>query len=293
VKSKFQIFIEAVFETLFSLFKVILLSKAIKKKKVDRNSDELVIMGNSPNLQKSIDSNPGFLKGKDLVAVNFFMKSDLFKQLKPNIYIISSNLYWVDGLTDQNAEGRKTAFIELAEYVTWPMTLFVPVLAKKKQRWKDELSANKFITVEYYNMTPVQGLQSVNNLIYSKYLGLPRPHNVLVPSTILGINIGYKKIYLLGAEHSWLKDIYVGDNNKAYLTQKHFYNEKEAKPEVMCLGTKDDRRNLAQMLMKFVYTFNSYYIIREYADRKKVRVINATKDSYIDAFERINIEDHK
>lgn len=293
MKSRYQVFIEELFESLFSLIKIILLSKPIKKKHISRHSNELVIMGNSPNLQQSVESHPVFLENKDLVGVNFFMKTELFKKLKPANYIISSGNYWAKGMIDGNAEGREAAFKELAEYVDWPMTLFVPVLAKKHNEWKKVLKANKFITIEYYNLTPVQGLQCINNFMYAKHLGLPRPHNVLVPAIILGINAGYSKIYLLGAEHSWLKDIYVADNNKAYLTQKHFYNDKEAKPEVMYLGSKNDERNLAQMLMKFVYTFNSYFIIRKYAEKKGVKVINATKGSYIDAFERIKLEDHK
>ena len=40
------------------------------------------------------------------------------------------------------------------------------------------------------------------------------PHNVLIPSIAIGLRLPFKKIYLAGADHSWLPEITVTDDNE-------------------------------------------------------------------------------
>ena len=72
--------------------------------------------------------------------------------------------------------------------------------------------------------------------------GMPRPHNVLIPSIILSMRMGFKKIYLAGADHSWLKEIFVSEDNEVFLTQKHFYDEKKAEARTMDKLGKGSRK---------------------------------------------------
>jgi hypothetical protein len=102
---------------------------------------------------------------------------------------------------------------------------------------------------------------------------------------MISINLGYKNIYLFGADHSWLKDIHVDENNLVLLTQKHFYNEKSARPKPMT-NTGKGVRKLHEVLKKFQITFKNYFLIEEYSRKKNSLIFNSTKNSYIDAFER-------
>ena len=52
---------------------------------------------------------------------------------------------------------------------------------------------------------------------------------------------------------------------------------------------REKTRNLAEVLEKFIFTFRSYYQIKEYANRKNAIIYNATKLSFIDAFDRIDL----
>ncbi|MDA3883774.1 MAG: hypothetical protein PF481_10880 [Bacteroidales bacterium] len=268
---------------------MILLSKKVRLRTDQTLQQDLYILGNSPNIQRTLEENTTFFTDKDVLAVNFFWKSNQFSQIKPRIYVISSLSYWAKGKIDSNEADRKRTFSVLAETVTWDMILFVPVQARKHSIWKKQIENNTHISIQYYNLTPIEGLTSINHYLLSHNWGVPRPHNVLIPSITFAINSGYSSIYILGAEHSWLKDIYVSDKNKVYLTQKHFYNEKEAKPEVMYIGTKNQEKTLGEMLMKFMYTFNSYFALKKYAESKHTTIYNATPNSYIDAFERVTI----
>jgi hypothetical protein len=289
MKSQFQIFVENLVLSILTLIKVLLLSSCFTTPKAKKTNKSCVILGNSPSLKETIEKNKNFIEDKDLFAVNFFWKSELFTEVTPENYVIVSTNYWSKGKIDQNDEGRKATFNEIARKTTWKMNLFVPVVAKKHTEWKSELIKNSNISIHYFNVTPVEGYRWFSHCLFNHFLGMPRPHNVIIPSLLFAINMKYESVYIFGAEHSWMKDIYVADDNKVYLTQKHFYDSKIPKAEVMYHGTSNEERTLGEMLMKFVYTFNSYFILNDYAKSKGVKIFNATKDSYIDAFERYTL----
>ena len=118
--------------------------------------------------------------------------------------------------------------------------------------------------------------------------GLPRPHNVLIPALFVAINSGYKRIYLAGADHSWLPMISVNDQNQALVNQQHFYDEHSSKSDLMYkLGVRP--RRLHEILEKFMFTFRSYFDLKDYAESKGSKIYNSTPDSYIDAFDRKSI----
>ena len=290
-KSNIQIFIENFVLTCLTLLKIVLMSNIFIKRiwPTINNSDECVILGNGPSLKVFLSKKSDFLKNKDLFVVNFFWKSEFFEILKPKYYMILSTNYWAQGKIDYNDKERKQTFRNIAEKTNWDMTLFVPNIAKKNENWRSEIDLNKNIKVVYLNITPVEGFQNFSFFCFKRNLGMPRPHNVLIPCIKISIELKYKKVYLLGADHSWLKELFVAENNEVYLTQKHFYDALNAKPELMYQGTTNKKRNLAQVLMKFVHSFNSYYILNNYATKNKVKVLNATKGSFLDAFERVDI----
>jgi len=290
-KSKFQIFVENFILTGLTILKILLFSKFFnnKYKAIRNKGKECIILGNGPSLSSFLTKKINFLKDKDSFAVNFFWKSEYFEVVKPKYYVILSTNYWTNGKIDLNDEGRKETFNNIARKTYWNMILFVPIIARKDKAWRKELDLNKNISIEYLNITPVEGFEEFSFFCFKKNLGMPRPHNVLVACVKASIDLKYENVFVAGADHSWLQDIYVADNNEVYLTQKHFYDELNAKAEVMYQGITNKKRNLAQVLTKFVHSFNSYYILNSYAKKNNVKIINVTEGSFIDAFERKQI----
>ena len=121
---------------------------------------------------------------------------------------------------------------------------------------------------------------------------MPRPHNVIIPSLMIAINLKYKNIYLFGVDHSWLSEITVTDGNDVLINQKHFYDENISKPNTMNKGGVG-KRKLYEVLEKFMLSFRGYFIIKDYANYRKTKILNATKNSYIDAFEKVSINKNK
>ena len=119
--------------------------------------------------------------------------------------------------------------------------------------------------------------------------GIPRPHNVLIPAILNIINTGYKKIYLIGADHSWLPLISVNDQNIALVNQQHFYDESENNSEFMHRESRP--RRLHEVLEKLMFAFRSYFDLKDYANSRDVKIYNCTPGSFIDAFERKNLNE--
>ena len=181
--------------------------------------------------------------------------------------------------------GTTLATNALIEKSTWEITLFCPYKGKKAKDWLDNIRQNKNIKIVFFNDTPIEGLSSWNRFFMGRGWGLPRPHNVLIPAISMAINSGYKEIYLAGADHSWLPMISVNDKNQALVNQQHFYDENATKSDLMYkLGMRP--RRLHEILEKFMFTFRSYFDLKDYAESRGVQIYNSTPDSYIDAFER-------
>ncbi len=108
---------------------------------------------------------------------------------------------------------------------------------------------------------------------------MPRAMNVMCASIFLMINLGYREIYLLGADHSWLESFYVNERNQVILGDKHFYGDQS----VVC------PYSLSKWLQNVSTGFRTHERLSEYANYMGVKVYNATEGSYIDAYERKKI----
>jgi hypothetical protein len=278
-------------ESLLSILKVLLFSKfkRFDTTKIQKNHENCIILGNGPSLNDSIEQYKSIINNYDLICVNYFPKSEHFETLKPAIFVTAAPEFWIDDVDDNYKEKSKILFDALANKTNWKLVLFIPWEAKNYPKWQKQIAVNANISVVYFNPTPVDGFTNFRHLLFSQNLGMPRPQNVLIPSLMLSISMNYEKIYLLGADHNWLNEFSVDDNNNVLLRQKHFYDASEAKHLKMGkLGR--GKRKMHEILHKFMHTFKNYHTIREYADSRNVKIINSTSNSFIDAFERGDIK---
>ena len=121
----------------------------------------------------------------------------------------------------------------MAEKTTRDMNFFVPARALKNKEWQPLLAGNPTSS----SMFIIQRLSKVSGVSATGYSakgwGVPRPHNVLIPSIAMGLRLPFKKIYLAGADHSWLPEITVTDDNVVLMHQKHFYDQNKSQAETV------------------------------------------------------------
>ena len=261
-----------------SLIKVGLLSKGASMASDEGKGKELVIMGNGPSLRATIDNETDWLVSHDLMAVNFAAITPDFFRLRPKYYILADGHFF--NSLRSNANVRK--LWENFGKVSLDMTLLIP--SKYKHFAKPLLMHVTGIKVRYFNLTPVEGFRWLAHALFSSGLGMPRPRNVLIPAIMEGIRLGYKKIYLCGADHSWTKTLDVDKENFVVSIQPHFYEDNEEEHQRVSETYKGLR--LHDVLGSMTIAFRSYWHIAEYAKSRGVRIINSTPGSMIDAFER-------
>lgn len=260
-------------------------------KTVKTKNQEVIILGNGPSLGSLINDNAFLerIKLMDVVGVNAFCDYSCFEQIQPKYYVMAAPDYWETNVKDVYIQIRTSIYTNLAKKVNWEMFLIIPWDARKQDFWQKIIGQNKNIKIIYFNIIPIEGSKGFKFFCFNKKFGTPRLHNVIGPSIMNMIWLNYKRIYLVGVEHSWLPQISVDENNIALVGQPHFY-DKDAKPEKMNGVGGVGYRKLHEIIHKFYLTFKGYFEVQEYAANKNVEIINLTPDSFIDAFPRQKLD---
>lgn len=259
-----------------SLLKILLLSGKTDFRNISPVHNELLILGNGPSLRKLLDEKRDFIRDKDLMVVNFSSTSADYTEIQPTYYLLMDPAFF------ENDATMEKVFFPMVEKTSWKMKLFVPVTARRQKKWQNILSRNSNIEIRYFNPTPVEGYKSFCHFCYNMGWGMPRPRNVLVACCMTALKLPYRKIYLAGADHSWMKEIWVDDNNVVQEDRAHFYDKK---------GTTrvTSPYKLYMLVESMAVAFHSYLYVEEYSKTLGKKIINISEGSYIDAFERMKV----
>lgn len=273
-----QHFLINVLKTVSSILKILIQSKRATPICNPTPFDEVVVLGNGPSAKEFLEQKQDFLQQKAILAVNFFAKHEKFAQLKPSFYVLADPAFFLR----EEAAGILDI---LRNSVNWNLLLMIPNYAKKQALWKEKqavLLQNTSIKIAYYNMTKIDGFDCFLYRAISKGWGLPAPRNVLVPSIAHCIRMNFKTIYVAGADHSWIKQLWINDNNEVMIDDKHFYDTSNSKQIVRVAP-------LCIVLESISLALKSYIHLNNLAQKKNVRILNITPGSYIDVFDRLKI----
>ncbi len=262
-----------------SLIKMALGSRpvSISPSEEARQGMPLVVLGNGPSLNATIADSRDALDRYPLLCVNFFATADIFPELRPEYYVVADPHFF-----EADPSGNVSRLRDALARVDWPMTLFVPRASRSSAHILT--GGNPSISVATFNMTAVEGFAALENMAFDARLGMPRPRNVLIPSLMIALWLGFRTIYVAGADHSWMETLAVNERNEVVSVQPHFYREapdEEARVTQVYRGVR-----LHEVVHSFYVAFRSYFTIERYARRLGARIINVTPRSFIDAFPR-------
>lgn len=259
----------------------------------ERRENELLVLGNGPSLSIDLERNPDLARGRDVMCVNDLVKSEIFSRLQPRWYVVLDPYYWQTTLSSEMLREREEFFDNLVARTAWPLILLAPFECESAEAWpKDIFKRNPLISVRYFNRTPFEGFAVVRNWFFKQSLAMPWAQNVLVATLYLAINLGYRNILLLGADHSWHEELQIGDDNVVRLRQLHCYDA--TYPEE---GQPVSKMSVAgyfkmdELFEAWSRAFRGHRVIRDYADSLKVGIVNASAKSYIDAYPRKSSRD--
>lgn len=262
--------------TLKSSVKLLLASRRATIGRSAEYRRPLIALGNGPSLKENLLNDMDTLREHPALAVNFFANSPEFSIVRPRYYVLADPHFFTGGDSDENVS-RLAANIRSA---SWTMILFIPASFR---RHAAAFNGSK-IEIRFFNAVAMEGFRWFEHLAWSRNLGMPRPRNVLIPSLMIGLSLGFKTIYLLGADHSWTRTLYVTDDNTVVSVQPHFYADSAGEKERVSSVYAGVR--LHQVMESMVIAFRSYHDIRRYAAHIGAQIFNATPGSMIDAFTR-------
>lgn len=274
--------IKEIVDVLATVGKVLLMSRkpshagSLKKERI-------IIMGNGPSLRDTITNHLDILKNSNTLAVNFAANADTYGELKPNLYVLADPHFF---RTETDGKSSDTNVVRLWDNIAatyWKMTLYVPCKAKLPET----ILKNNNITVKKYNLTPGEGLAGPVHWLYRKGLAMPRPRNVLIASIMIALREGYRDIDIVGADHTWSRDLWVDDRNRVISVQKHFYKDNDK--EFERVAQEYSGYHLHDILNSLTIAFRSYHQIAAYAAKIGAKITNCTPGSFIDAFPRSSL----
>jgi hypothetical protein len=277
---------------------VITIIKIAKNSKIARNltknnklnKKDCVILGNGPSLNETIKQNAGYLKKVDLFCVSNFALTEHFIELKPENYILADPAYWTNNASTRIKNINQRILKIFERKVSWNLNLYLPFSAEGKNILNGKIQ-NPYIKIYYYNSTSVKCNSSLRFFLYRHYLAMPMAINVIIASIYIGLNLGYKNIYLVGADHTWHENLYVNDHNTLFIQDKHFYGDEKMK--FYTDQTEVKVFKMHELFYALAKTFKAYYDLEEYSRNIGARIFNSSQRSFIDAFERkkLNIKD--
>ncbi len=105
---------------------------------------------------------------------------------------------------------------------------------------------------------------------------------------MIALREGYRDIYIVGADHTWSRDLWVDDKNRVISVQKHFYKDNEK--EFERVAQEYAGYHLHDIMNSLTIAFRSYHQIKAYADKIEAKITNCTPGSFIDAFPRSSLK---
>ncbi len=116
---------------------------------------------------------------------------------------------------------------------------------------------------------------------------MPPPQNVLIGALMIALNMHYKKVFIIGADHSWHESLRLKENNRMEIEDSHFYDKNENRKLSIQDAESQREYKLHELFAIWARAFASYWYIEDYARSINAKIYNASVKTYIDAFERI------
>ncbi len=226
------------------------------------------IIGCGPSLN---DTDLELLADEFTFTVNYFMKSPMYELVRSDCHLLMDPIDFVD---DRIKE------LENINYKNIKPLCFVPVQSKNKIM---DLGLDKILNIRYLYCC------------YSMYEGFNRkmdlskvctsfPNSVLY-CTMIAIYMGFKEIIYIGCDMTGYEQLSIvaGKN-----IQLHAYAmDEEEKRRIIETHQEIDNESFFQ---GFMNTFAGFRKLREYAEKRDICLLNATKGGVLNEIKRVDYE---
>ncbi len=247
-----------------------------------------VILGNGPSLAEDLPRliERGEHRTKDVMAVNYFALDERFGVVRPAYYVLSDPMFFRDSACrDRVAELYRV----LNEKVTWPMNLYVQYYNPEHFDYRAALP-NPNIRIVRFHTQVYRGFRSVEFRLFRRGLGSANFGTVVQVCEYIALLLGYKTLELYGVDHTLLDGLCVDDENRLCRADGHYYDDAPATPKPIFQKVPHRPYTMSVYLAEVAELFRGHEVLRDYARSLGARIINRTRGSMIDSYERIPLK---
>ena len=269
---------------IFTLFLKILTFNNLNLDSNTSKKRNTIIICNGPSLSDSISWIQKKRKSSDLYVSHYFARYKLFFKLKPEFYIFVDSLFWrKDVHTNYKKENEK--LFDILEKINWKMVIIVPSNGLKSLRKRIK---NKNITFQNIVYCPKNfNSESLTLFCLKKKIISPICSSAAVLALWHAILRDRKNIFLFGVDFSQFKEFSVDQiTNEVTIENTHFYKNSEAENSIN-KRKKFRRFQLHMSLYKISVSFYQMYLLSRLALIKDIKVINGSRNSYLNYFPRL------
>ncbi|WP_304370717.1 hypothetical protein [uncultured Helicobacter sp.] len=244
--------------------------------------DRIFVIGNGPSLNTDITSHIKDLCLEDIMMVNQALTHTLAFELKPKYYMLMDPAYWGFYTDKEDIDGGLTQCVkclnEAFSRVDWEMNVFAPYHYYHKRTAKSLVLNNPKLHIYTFNAVELYTFSMLQRWLYRHNFAIPSGINVLLAGLCCAVTMGYKEIYLLGADSTWHKQLEVDENNRVYSLETHYYHNQKEK-----IYTPYPLSFHMQCIAEAFKAYDTLGVAFPY-------IYNLSSVSMIDAFKRKNID---
>lgn len=271
----------------FIIFLIKLVYSGHFKNPIKRQSlGTIVVLANGPSLKDVIPniSTSEEFKNVDYIVLNFFAFDDIFFKIKPKYYCLADPMFFHE---NHRIKDVRKLFSILENEVDWELSIFIPSPLYSKFVLFSQLK-NKNLNIIKVNSLTYKGFPRFSNFFYKKGIAIPSIQTVLILALYVSIRIGAESIRLYGADHDSFKHLIINDNNQLCSIDSHFYEEKAVQLKPLRRNDNDKIWKISDFMESTAQMFKSHDQLASFANYSNVKIINCTKGSMIDSYEKSN-----
>lgn len=254
---------------------------------VDMNpARRIAILGNGPSLRHEMAAirHDAEAAACDIMAVNFFALGDEYEALRPKYYVLSDPQFFRRSGRSERVEALYRA---LDTRTSWTMILYVQHYNPERFDYRTAVP-NPNVRIVPFHTTVFHGFRSVEFWCYRHGLGSGNFGTVVQNGEFIALLLGYRLIELYGVDHTLLDGLCVDETNRLCRIKSHYYDNGTPAAEPICVNATEPPQpyTMASYLAETAELFRGHEVLRDYARTLGARIINRTRGSMIDAYER-------
>ena len=222
------------------------------------------------------------IRGEGFHGGQLFAEDDRFEVVRPGYYVLSDPMFF----RDSECRDRVAALYRtLDSKVTWPMTLYVQFYNPEKFDYRAALP-NPRIRIVRFHTQVYRGFGSVGFWLFRHGLGSANFGTVVQVGEYVALLLGYRQIELYGVDHTLLDGLCVDDANRLCRADRHYYDAGPRAPQPIYMKVPHVPYTMSVYLAEVAELFRGHEVLRDYAASLGARIVNRTRGSMIDAYER-------